>query len=88
MATAPSFDAPRRTPTTAEELLAWPDQEPGEIVNGVFIPKYGPGEMTGSRYEHGLVAAEIARLLGNHVKTHRLGQIAAAETAFPSAPQP
>lgn len=82
MATARQFDAPRRTPTTAEELLLWPDDEPGEIIDGVFVPKYVPGEMTGSRYKHGLVAAEIARLLGNYVKANRLGQITAAETAF------
>ena len=82
MATAVKLDAPRRTPTTAEELLAWPDDQPGEIVDGVFVPKYRDGEVTGTGFAHGIVSIEIALLLGAHVKAGRLGRVLAAETAF------
>lgn len=82
MATAVKLDAPRRTPTTAEELLAWPDDEPGEIVNGVFVPKYGPGEMTGTSFTHGIVSAEFVALLRIYVRPGKLGRVLGAETAF------
>ena len=83
MATAVRLDAPARInpPTTAEELLEWPDEDPGEIVDGVFDPTYPDGVATGAGGPHGAVTLEIGRLLGNHVKRHRLGRIFAAETA-------
>lgn len=68
-------------PTTAEELLAWPDEDPGEVVDGVFVPTYPDGVVTGAGGPHGVVALEIGALLRNHVKQHRLGRVFAAETA-------
>ncbi|GJG87898.1 hypothetical protein tb265_30790 [Gemmatimonadetes bacterium T265] len=68
-------------PTTAEELLAWPDEDPGEIVDGVFVPTYPDGVVTGAGGPHGVVALELGALLRNHVKRHRLGRVFAAETA-------
>ena len=83
MATALKADAPTRVnpPTTAEELLMWPDDDPGEIVDGVFVAKYPDGVVTGTGVAHSVVALEIGRLLGNHVKQHRLGRVLAAEAA-------
>ena len=81
MATAVKLDAPRRTPTTAEELLMWPDDDPGEIVDGVFVPKYPDGVVTGTGMAHGFVAVEIVVLLSAHVKPRRLGRVLAAESA-------
>lgn len=83
MATAVKADTPARTnaPTTAEELLAWSDDDPGEIVDGVFVPKYPDGVVTGTGVAHGVVTPEIGCLLANHVKRHRLGRVLAAESA-------
>ena len=69
-------------PRTAEELLAWPDDDPGEIVHGVFIPKYPDGLVTGSGGEHGIVATEIGFLLRLHIGDEDLGEVVAAETGF------
>lgn len=81
MATAVKLDVSARTPTTAEELLLWPDDDPGEIVDGVFVPKYPGGVMTGTGVEHGITSNEIGRLLGNHVILHCGGRVFGAETA-------
>lgn len=83
MATAVKLDAPARTnpPTTAEELLLWPDDDPGEIVDGVFVPKYPDGVVTGTGVAHGIVALEIGALLREHVKQRCLGRVLAAEAA-------
>ena len=83
MTAAVTREVPARInpPTTAEELLAWPDEDPGEIVDGVFVPTYPDGVVTGAGVPHGVVTFELGRLLGNHVKQHRLGRMAAAETA-------
>lgn len=82
MATAARVEIGPAGPTTAEELLAWPDAPPGEIVDGVWVPKYQEGEVTGTRFGHGLVALRIARLIANHVDAYRLGRTTASETAF------
>lgn len=85
MATAVTLDAPARgrtnPPTTAEELQAWYDDDPGEIVDGVFVPKYPDGIVTGPGAAHGIVAIEIGALVANHVKQHRLGRVLASGAA-------
>ena len=82
MATAARIEVPATGPTTAEELLAWPDAPPGEIVDGVWVPKYAEGEVTGTGGRHGLVAAEVCYLLKDHVRRHTPGRVFAAETGF------
>ena len=62
MATAVTAEVRLAGPTTAEEMLAWPDLPPGEIVDGVWVPRYQRGEVTGTRVEHGLVALRGARV--------------------------
>lgn len=63
--------------TTAEELLGMPDDGfRYQLVRG-DLRKMPP---TGS--EHGAVAMNAGRLLGNHVKENKLGQVYAAETGF------
>ncbi len=54
---------------TAEDLLRFPRHRRGELVNGIFI------EMVPPAPEHGGVAAETARALGNHVRPGRLGRV-------------
>lgn len=81
MATAVTLDAPHRTPTTAEELFMWPDDDPGEIVDGVFVPKYPDGVVTGTSVAHGIITIEIGSLLRAHVKQHRLGRVLGAGSA-------
>ncbi len=64
-------------PVTAEELLRKPDDGfRHELVKGK-LRKVAP---TGD--EHGYVAMEIGRLLGNHAKANNLGRVYAAETGF------
>jgi Uma2 family endonuclease len=70
-------------PVTAEELLRKPDDG--------FRYKLVRGELrktppAGS--EHGALALNVGRLLGNHVVEHRLGQVYAAETGFKLASDP
>ncbi|MGH3144438.1 MAG: Uma2 family endonuclease [Rubrobacter sp.] len=63
--------------TTAEELLGMPDDGfRYELVRGDLrrMPPAGS--------EHGAVAMNAGRLLGNHVKANKLGQVYAAETGF------
>lgn len=83
MTAAVKLEMPARInpPTTAEELLAWPDEDPGEIVDGVFVPTYPDGVVTGAGGPHGVVANAIGALLYTHARRHRLGRVFAAETA-------
>lgn len=83
MTAAVKLEVPARInpPTTAEELLAWPDEDPGEIVDGVFVPTYPDGVVTGAGGPHGVVANAIGALLYAHARRYRLGRVFAAETA-------
>ena len=63
--------------TTAQQLLAL--DEPGcrhELVRGEVR------RVSHAGWWHGAVAQEIGRVLGNHVREHRLGLVFAAETGF------
>jgi Uma2 family endonuclease len=62
---------------TADELLRMPDDGMRhELVEGELITM----SPAGSR--HGIIAARIARHLGNYVEKHNLGEVFAAETGF------
>lgn len=68
---------------TAEELLrANVSDKRAELVRGRLVVR----EPAGGR--HGRVAAEMARLIGNHAHDHDLGVVYAAETGFTLARQP
>lgn len=68
-------------PTTVEELDRWAG-DPGEIIDGVWVPKYPDGKVTGASFAHGVVVIRIARLLADAVEPRRLGVIGGAESAF------
>ena len=62
---------------TAEELLRRPDDGfRYELVHGELR------QMTPSGYPHGVIVVNVTAPLHHHVRTHRLGQICAAETGF------
>lgn len=64
-------------PMTAEELLSTPlPDKRVELVRGVLVVREPAG------FRHGAVSAALTRLLGEHVATHRLGFVVAAETGF------
>lgn len=81
MATAARAERRAPGPTTVEELDRW-DGDPGEIIDGVWVPKYPDGKVTGASFAHGIVVARIIRLLGNFVEPRRLGVVGGAESAF------
>ncbi|MBI2911012.1 MAG: Uma2 family endonuclease [Chloroflexi bacterium] len=54
---------------TAEDLLRFPRERRGELVNGIFIAMAPPAP------EHGGVAALTATTLTNHSRTRRLGRV-------------
>jgi Uma2 family endonuclease len=62
---------------TADELLQLhlPDRR-SELVRGVLVVREPPG------YQHGVVAARIARVIGTFVADRSLGDVVAAETGF------
>src|SRR5829696_7443182 len=66
----------RTTSVTADELFAMGDIGRCELVRGEII------RMSPAGAEHGDVAAEAARIIGNHVKAKKLGKVYAAETGF------
>ena len=67
----------RARPVTAEELLGRPDDGfRYELVRGELR------QMTPAGSEHGAIAFNLGRLLGNHVAQSGLGQVYAAETGF------
>jgi Uma2 family endonuclease len=82
MATVAKAEGRAPGPTTVEELEAWMDAPPGEIVDGMWVPKYPDGKVTGSGGWHGVVTAEIAFLLKTYVRQQRLGIVMGAEAAF------
>lgn len=63
---------------SAEEFFEYepPEGYRAELVDGEVVL------MTGSGARHGQIAAKICMLLAQHVLTHRLGVVFAAETAF------
>lgn len=66
-----------RTLVTADELLRLPDDgKRHELVRGELRTMPPAGE------EHGIIAHELARLVGNHVRPLGLGHVFAAETGF------
>jgi Uma2 family endonuclease len=61
---------------TAEQLLGMPPGEPCELIAGEVVM------MTPAGGEHGAIAAEITRLLGNHAVRDRLGIVYSGEAGF------
>lgn len=53
-----------------------PDEQPGELVRGVFVPVSRP------TVQHGRLMARIARLLGNFVETKGLGEVVVGDSGF------
>jgi Uma2 family endonuclease len=72
----------RTKPVTAEELFEMGGIGRCELVRGEII------HMSPSGAEHGDVAAELLRLIANHVKSETLGKVYAAETGFTLARNP
>ncbi len=73
----------RPRPVTAEELFRKPDDGfRYELLRGELRKVVPAGE------EHGYLAMEIGRLLGNHIKANRLGRVYAAETGFKISSDP
>ena len=68
---------------TADELLRThlPDKHV-ELVRGVLVVREPAG------FRHGRVSATLTKLLANHVDTHGLGRVLAAETGFKLAADP
>jgi Uma2 family endonuclease len=65
------------SPTTAEQLLAMPDDgNRYELIEGELRMMSPSGNV------HGETAANIMALLWNHVRQHGLGKVFAAETGF------
>ena len=69
-------------PITAEELFEMGDIGRCELIRGEII------HMSPSGAQHGDVAAEVLRVLANHVKKFKLGRVFAAETGFTIARNP
>jgi Uma2 family endonuclease len=69
---------------TAEQLLDMPKEDTWrcELVEGVLI------KMSPAGFEHGDIAVNVAAMLWQHVKTHKLGKVLAAETGFKVATDP
>ena len=66
-----------KTSFSAEDLICLPaSQRRLELVKGKLY------EMAPAGGRHGLIAGEIFGLLRNHVRSHGLGQVFAAETGF------
>jgi Uma2 family endonuclease len=53
-----------------------PDEQPGELVQGVFVPMSRP------TIQHGRLMARIARLLGNFVEAKGLGEVIVGDSGF------
>lgn len=62
--------------TTVDQLATAGDIGRCELIRGHLHM------MTPASYEHGRIAMNCAMLIGNHVKTNKLGEIVAAETGF------
>lgn len=61
---------------TDEEFMALPDGERYELVNGELV------DMGNSGMEHGYLAGVLLMLLGNIVRTRKLGVLCDSSTAF------
>jgi len=61
---------------TAEELIRLDDGYRHELIKGELLTMSPPGE------EHGSVTMNLALRLGNHIQSHNLGRLYAAETGF------
>lgn len=81
MATAAKAEVRAPGPTTVEEFDRWTGL-PGEIIDGVWVPKYPDGKVTGTGFWHGIVMVRIAGLLRDYVRPRRLGAVGGGETAF------
>jgi Uma2 family endonuclease len=69
--------------TTAEQLEQLPDDDCRyDLIRGVLY------QMSPAGGRHGMLAAELARRLGNHVVERRLGRVFGAETGFVLARDP
>jgi len=62
---------PGASPMTADELLRMPDDAAWkhELVDGVLVRMSAPG------FRHGKLAVRLARVLGNYVDQHALGDV-------------
>lgn len=67
---------PDKTIITAEELFQMGDIGPCELVQGELM------RLPYNGFEHGAVAAGISAVLGNFVKTRKLGVVLAGATGF------
>lgn len=67
---------------TADELFEMGDIGRCELIKGEII------HMAPASAEHGDIAAELLRLIANHVKENKLGKVFAAETGFILARNP
>ncbi len=62
---------------TAEELLQMPDDDmQRELIRGVLTEDMPPG------YEHGVVEAQIGRLLGNFAADNDFGEVLTGDSGF------
>ena len=70
-------------PVTADELWAMPDDGwRYELVTGELI------RMSPTGQEHGILTFNLALLLGNYIKSQKLGVVCAAETGFKLSSDP
>src|SRR5687767_13496998 len=70
-------------PTTIAHLKQLPDDGYRyDLVRGWLVREPPPGG------EHGEIAAELIRALGNHVKAHRVGRVFTCDTGFVLAEDP
>ncbi len=69
-------------PITAEALFARGDLDRCELINGEIIHLAPAGA------EHGFIGNQVAYLLTDHVRKHRLGRVYTAETGFIIARNP
>jgi Uma2 family endonuclease len=79
---APAPESPRPR-LTADELLARPDGEQFELVDGEV-------RETTMSLESSWIAGELLRIIGNYLETHRLGRVfgeAASYRCFPHDPE-
>ncbi len=68
--------------TTAEQLFQASDLGRCELLRGELVMMSPAGS------EHGMIAAAIAAILREYVKSHRLGVVLGAETGFKIASDP
>jgi len=74
---------PAKQLMTVEDLYSMPDDDVRhELQAGVLISEPLPGA------RHGRVAAELTRILGNHVREHELGIVIGNDSGFVLARRP